>query len=86
MAKEEKSSSRFWLGAICGTIVGTIAGIIIAPKSGEETRKDIARAGRRAEAETRSRFKKFTDKFKKKQVSEPKRLTAGKILEEPDKD
>ncbi len=86
MTENKDKSSKFWLGAVCGVIAGTIAGIVIAPKSGEETRKDIARAGRMTSNETRSRFKKFTSKFKKQTPSEPKRLTAGKVLEESKED
>lgn len=78
--KKDNGTSKFWLGAVLGTIAGTIAGIIIAPKSGEETRKDIAMAGKKAGQKARSRWGKI---FGRKEPAEQKRLTAGKILEEP---
>lgn len=82
MSKDEKSSggAKFWLGAALGAIAGTVAGIVIAPKSGEETRKDISEAGKKAEKKVRSRWDKI---FGRKKPTEQKRLTAGKILEEP---
>lgn len=35
---------KFPVGAIIGAVVGVIAGILIAPKSGKETRADIKRS------------------------------------------
>ena len=40
MTKEENSIS-FGLGLLGGIIGGIVAGIMFAPKSGEETRKDV---------------------------------------------
>ncbi len=83
MSKDEKSGgAKFWLGAALGVVAGTIAGIVIAPKSGEETRKDIADAGKKAEKKVRSRWDKWLGR---KKLAEQKRLTAGKVLEEPKK-
>lgn len=78
--QESSGSAKFWLGAVVGAVAGTIAGIIIAPKSGEETRKDIAEASKKLSKNTRSRFDKI---FKRKKAEPQKRLTAGKVLEEP---
>ena len=78
--KKDSGAAKFWLGAVLGTIAGTVAGIIIAPKSGKETRKDISEAGKKASKKVRSRWDKI---FGRKKPEEPKRLTAGKVLEEP---
>ena len=79
--EQDNGSAKFWLGAVLGAIAGTVAGIVIAPKSGEETRKDIAEASKKLSKNTRSRFDKI---FKRRKKAEPqKRLTAGKVLEEP---
>lgn len=40
MSKEDNSIT-FGLGMLAGVVGGIIAGIIMAPKSGEETRKDV---------------------------------------------
>lgn len=34
------------MGLVLGATAGTLAGILLAPKSGKETRKDIAEAGK----------------------------------------
>lgn len=80
--EQDNGSAKFWLGAVLGVIAGTVAGIVIAPKSGEETRKDIAEASKKLSKNTRSRFDKI---FKRKKAEPQKRLTAGKVLEEPKK-
>ncbi len=35
------SKGKFALGAVFGALVGTITGVLIAPKSGKETREDL---------------------------------------------
>ena len=39
----EKTTKSFMLGMLCGTLAGAIGGVLLAPKSGKETRQDIAR-------------------------------------------
>ena len=39
----DKGQKEFLKGAAIGTAAGAIAGILLAPKSGKETRKDIAK-------------------------------------------
>ena len=48
MSSDKKSSGagKFALGAAIGTAVGVVAGILTAPKSGKETRQDVARKAR----------------------------------------
>ena len=43
MTKEDNSIS-FGLGLLGGVVGGVIAGILLAPKSGDETRKDVQEA------------------------------------------
>ncbi len=43
MSKEDNSIS-FGVGLLAGVLGGIIAGILFAPKSGEETRKDVQEA------------------------------------------
>jgi len=37
-----KSTGKFVAGALIGAAAGAIAGVLLAPKSGKETRADIA--------------------------------------------
>jgi len=37
-----KSTGKFVAGALIGVAAGALAGVLLAPKSGKETRKDIA--------------------------------------------
>ncbi|MBO4854800.1 YtxH domain-containing protein [Candidatus Saccharibacteria bacterium] len=45
---ESKGNGKFFLGAVCGAIAGAIAGVVLAPKSGKETREDIKAASDKA--------------------------------------
>jgi len=38
-----KNKGKFALGALLGALAGAAAGILLAPKSGKETRKDLAK-------------------------------------------
>lgn len=40
--KKIKTAKNIAAGTIIGTAIGTVAGVLFAPKSGEETREDIA--------------------------------------------
>jgi gas vesicle protein len=40
--KKDMSTSKFIAGFVVGGAIGAIAGILLAPKSGEETRKILA--------------------------------------------
>lgn len=42
--REREIARKYTAGAIVGTLVGLTAGILLAPKSGKDTRKDIADA------------------------------------------
>ena len=42
MAKEKNNSIGFGLGLLTGMIGGIVAAILLAPKSGEDTRADLA--------------------------------------------
>ena len=77
--KEKKS--HFFLGAAIGALAGTIAGVLFAPKSGEETRAEIAATGRQAKRDLRDKLRRYKES-KKPYVQ--KRITAGKILEDED--
>src|SRR6185312_10792916 len=45
MDKERKRemARSFWKGTLVGAVLGAVAGILLAPKSGKETREDIKR-------------------------------------------
>ena len=73
----KKSTGHFVLGAIFGMALGAIAGVLSAPKSGEETRAEIkAKGGKnyrdqkenlgKIYHEQKTNFGKFKQKFAKK--------------------
>ena len=51
---DKKGSGKFILGAALGAIAGAVAGIVLAPKSGEETLKDIKGTGKKLVEKTKS--------------------------------
>jgi gas vesicle protein len=56
--QETKSSAQtVALAFLGGAVAGVVAGILLAPKSGEETRRDLKRYARRAEEEVLEKAK-----------------------------
>jgi gas vesicle protein len=51
------SAQSVALAFIGGAVAGVVAGLLLAPKSGEETRQDLKRYARRAEEEILERAK-----------------------------
>ncbi len=52
-----KKSTNFAVGAIIAAGIGYVAGILTAPKSGKETRKDIQRSASKAKTEGEKQLK-----------------------------
>lgn len=57
--KKSLSGGGFILGALLGTIVGGVTGILAAPKSGKATRADISRAGKKFAKQSAKELKKI---------------------------
>ena len=68
MSSDKKSSGagKFALGAAIGTAVGVVAGILTAPKSGKETRQDVARKARDAKKFFGQKKEELDDKIDSK--------------------
>ena len=45
MAEHEKPQGHFFMGFLIGGVLGALAGILFAPKSGKELRSDIREKG-----------------------------------------
>ena len=45
MAKHENQRGYFFIGLLMGSVLGAVAGIFFAPKSGKELRSDIKEKG-----------------------------------------
>lgn len=54
-----KSTKRWALGAVFAAVAGYVAGILTAPKSGQDTRKDIKDAAEHGIAEAEKQLKKL---------------------------
>jgi len=37
----ERNSSGFWVGLVMGAALGTVAGLLLAPQKGRETRREL---------------------------------------------
>ncbi len=55
----EKDTKRFAIGAAIAAGVGYLAGVLTAPKSGKETRKDVKDAAAKAKREAEKELKKL---------------------------
>lgn len=53
------STKKFAIGTVIAAAAGYVAGILTAPKSGKETRKDIKTAAERGVAEAEKQLKKL---------------------------
>jgi gas vesicle protein len=54
-----KDTKRFAIGAAIAAGVGYLTGLLTAPKSGKETRKDVKDAAAKAKSETEKELKKL---------------------------
>lgn len=86
------SSGDFFKGLLFGTVVGVTAGILLAPKSGEETREDIKKLAldtadkaektySKARKEVMQKIEELKEAGKKIDVEEYKRLVT-KVIDE----
>ena len=75
MAK--KNSGKWAIGTLVAAGVGYLAGILTAPKSGKETRKDIKQAANRAVTESEKKLKELHSDLDKLIASGRKRAGAA---------
>jgi gas vesicle protein len=81
---KQQTAKRFALGAILAALGGYLAGILTAPKSGKETRKDIKDTAEKTISEAERRLKKLHTQMNEL-LAEAKKRTAsltGKAKEE----
>ena len=62
--QEQEQRGRFYLGVMVGGILGALAGILIAPKSGKELRADITQKGREILKDTKDLYTEVSAKTK----------------------
>lgn len=67
---KDNGGGKFILGAVLGVAVGAIAGVLFAPKSGKETRHDIAEGAKKASNKAKEAGSKFVKRGRKKTVIE----------------
>jgi len=75
MAKSRKKSGAggFFLGAAIGAATGVVAGMLTAPKSGKQTRADIARGTKKVARKAKSESKKLATRAER----ELRKATSG---------
>ena len=79
--KKSNNNHKYFIGARAGAAVGAIAGILTAPKSGKETRKDIADTSKKAVKNVKNGVEagaKEVEKFAKETGEKIKTLTDKK--------
>ena len=63
--KDCNGGGKFILGALLGVVVGGIAGVLFAPKSGKETRHDIAEGAKKAGNKVKATSQKLVKRGRK---------------------
>ena len=94
MAEQEKPQCRFCMGLLIGGVLGALAGIFFAPKSGKELRSDIKekgsevlKDGKEIYADASTKTKEIIEEAKsqakelKKEVEGTGERIAGKVQE-----
>ena len=61
---KKNGAGGFFLGAAIGAVAGAVTGLLTAPKSGKETRADIARGSKKAANKVKAEGKKIVGKMK----------------------
>lgn len=81
-----KAAKRFALGTLFAAVAGYVAGILTAPKSGKETRKDIKEKTARSLAEAEKQLKQLHTELTKvlEQAKKEAETLKGKAKEEID--
>ena len=80
-------NGKFLRGGIIGVIIGGIAGVLFAPKSGKETRDDIKKGAVKAKRQTEKQLKRLYSELDERIATAMKSVeklsgTAKKELEE----
>jgi len=70
--------SKFTLGTLTAAGVGYLAGLLTAPKSGKQTRKDIAKSASKAKVEGEKQLKKLYSELNDLVADGEKRVAAAK--------
>lgn len=68
--------ARYWFGAMLGTLAGFIAGILLAPKPGLETRSDIQNTVNHASEEAQEKMGEIKETISAR-VSSAKECVSG---------
>ena len=61
--KKNQSNSKVYLGFLAGATAGAIAGILLAPETGKDTRKNIANKASQLKDDLNSSLQKGKEKF-----------------------
>ena len=67
MSEKEDFAKGILTGALIGGLIGIVAGILIAPKSGSETRQEIAGKARDFSDKVQDEYDAFYDKARRTQ-------------------
>jgi gas vesicle protein len=78
------TAKKFAIGTILAAVAGYLAGILTAPKSGKETRKDIKETADKTVSQAEQKLKKLHTQMEELMVEAKKRLSSisGKSKDE----
>jgi gas vesicle protein len=68
-------STKVFLGVLYGVIVGSIAGVLFAPRKGSDSRKKVSKHSNKYAESIKNKFSDFIDNVTEKMESEQEKLT-----------
>jgi gas vesicle protein len=83
MAKHEDQRGQFFIGFLMGSVLGALAGIFFAPKSGKELRSDIKEKGSEVLKDAKEIYADATAKAK--EIIEEAKHQAQELKKEADR-
>lgn len=77
---QPKKRGSFVRGAFIGTALGAVAGMLFAPKTGKETRKNVQKTGENLQKEATKQVNQLTKKVQRR-VDTAQQRTRSKVAE-----
>jgi gas vesicle protein len=77
MSKSSNGAVIFVAGIAVGALVGAVAALLVAPQTGVDTRRALARQSKRLARRGREAWEEFGDEFKRQRSAVRRRIASA---------